>query len=215
TATPAASRLKSGESASPITVKSVSSTPAQRAPLGRAASDGLCGTKPVVRSLRFRTIDFAIACPLAVSDFFGSPSAPSAGAARASAKRESARTRTTQLYSRASADSFPDAGAAGSPLQGCTHATGEAGRLGVCGIRSARSGTDARRLARVVGQVLAEPALCRREVLALALGVVLDLVAPDPPDREVPRGRVPEVDPAHARTGGRRERLCQLEPGLV
>ena len=39
----------------------------------------------------------------------------------------------------------PDAGAAGSPLQGCTRAAGEAGRPGVCGICSATSGTDARR----------------------------------------------------------------------
>ena len=47
----------------------------------------------------------------------------------------------------------------------------------------------------------------------LARGVVLDLVAPDPADREVPRGGMPEVEPADARPRKRGVRLREREPG--
>ena len=101
----------------------------------------------------------------------------------------------------------------GSPLAasatGTRQARGEQDRRGRPPL-TARS-SYARTVARLVGEVRAQPALGLVERDALPGGVVLDLVAPDPADREVARLRVREVDAADARRRGRREGLGQLE----
>src|SRR5581483_5805578 len=61
-------------------------------------------------------------------------------------------------------------------------------------------------------QVRAQPALDLADRLALAGGVVLELVVADPADGEVPGPRVGEVDAAHGGGGGHREALGQLDP---
>src|SRR6187401_3337185 len=104
---PTASRLKLGELASPVTVRSDSSTLSQRAPFGSGSSVAGCPTKPAESSLFLRTTARAIACPFAVSSFRGSPSAPSAGAARSSANSDTSTTRTIPLYSRLSGHRTP------------------------------------------------------------------------------------------------------------
>ena len=67
-------------------------------------------------------------------------------------------------------------------------------RIGVAGHARIRTV-----LARLVGEVRPQPALGLADLDALPARVVLDLVAADPPDREVPRLRVPEVEPADRR----------------
>src|SRR5579872_6971961 len=64
-------------------------------------------------------------------------------------------------------------------------------------------------------QVWTQPALDALDGLALTGRVVVELVAPDPADREVARGRVREVDPAHRRRRRHRERLRQVDPDRV
>src|SRR5438093_13748434 len=51
----------------------------------------------------------------------------------------------------------------------------------------------------LVAQIRPEPALDLLQRHPLARGVVLDLVSPEPADREVARERMGEVDPAHRR----------------
>src|SRR5215510_16471044 len=59
----------------------------------------------------------------------------------------------------------------------------------------------------LVREIGAYPALRFGEGTALAGSVGLDLVAADPPDREVPRLRVVEVDPGYGSRGRDGERL--------
>src|SRR5262249_30157999 len=67
----------------------------------------------------------------------------------------------------------------------------------------------------LVREVRAEPALRLGERDVLAGGVVLDLVAADATDREVPGRRVREVHAADARAGGDGVVLGQLEARLA
>src|SRR5262245_17670388 len=68
---------------------------------------------------------------------------------------------------------------------------------------------------RLVREVLTEPPLGLGERHALPLRVVGDLVATHPPDREVARLRVAEVETADARTRCRRVRLGEPDARLV
>src|SRR5437867_1781816 len=72
-----------------------------------------------------------------------------------------------------------------------------------------------RRRAQARTEVLAQPILRLLDAQPLAAGVVLDLVAPQTPDREVARLRVRQVDPANGGSRGHRECLRQLEPDLL
>src|SRR6478672_7942713 len=63
---------------------------------------------------------------------------------------------------------------------------------------------------RLVGEVLAEPALALGEGDPLSLRVVRDLIATDATDGEVARLRMAEVEAAHARP--RRRRIGLREP---
>src|SRR5690349_15141960 len=84
--------------------------------------------------------------------------------------------------------------------------------------RSARAtlslGRDPRGLW-LVREVRAQPALDLRERQALPGGVVLDLVAPDAADREVPRLRMTEMDAADARAGHHRVALREGDADLL
>src|SRR5437773_9676385 len=77
------------------------------------------------------------------------------------------------------------------------------------------SGLQRRYLFRLIRQIWAEPALGLGERDSLPGGVVGDLVAGDPADREVARLRMVEVQAADARAGDRGEVLRQLHPGAV
>src|SRR5581483_1805262 len=85
-------------------------------------------------------------------------------------------------------------------------------RMKIDGAVKAPAGTQD---SRSLGQARAEPALRLGERNLLPLGVVGELVAADPADREVPRLRVREVEPADG--GGRKHRVCirQLDPGAL
>src|SRR6516162_3491194 len=61
----------------------------------------------------------------------------------------------------------------------------------------------------LVREVRTEPTLGVRDGRALPLRVVLNLIAPDSPDREVACLRVPEVETTHARRRSRRTGLRQ------
>ena len=74
--------------------------------------------------------------------------------------------------------------------------------------RSTRSG-------RVVSQVGREPALHLAQACALAGCVVLGLLARDPPDGEVTRGRMAEVEAGDARARDHGEALRQLDSGFL
>src|SRR3954451_24650402 len=68
---------------------------------------------------------------------------------------------------------------------------------------------------RLVGEVRAEPLLGLGDRYALAHGIVLDLVACDPPDGEVPRRRVAQVDAADACRGPHREALGERDADIL
>ena len=103
TKTGACARRKSGDAASPVTVRSVSPSGPQRAPFGKFRSSLLraIDVKPEPRSPRLRTTERAVACPAFVSAFFGCPSPASADAGATSAAVRAARSsrRTISLYS--------------------------------------------------------------------------------------------------------------------
>src|SRR5262249_20041397 len=65
----------------------------------------------------------------------------------------------------------------------------------------------------IVAHVRSQPALGLVHADSLAPSVVLDLIARDPPDGEVARLRMAEIQPAHARRRQHRERLRQAHPG--
>src|SRR2546425_5730912 len=65
--------------------------------------------------------------------------------------------------------------------------------------------------ARVVREIRAKPALHVCERQPLAGGIVLDLVAADAADGEIPRLRMPQVDAAHARCRDHRARLRERD----
>src|SRR3954468_5264827 len=68
---------------------------------------------------------------------------------------------------------------------------------------------------RLVAEIRPQAALRLFDGDALPCRVVLDLVAAEPPDREVARLGMREVDAAHARSRRHRVGLGQREPGLL
>src|SRR6478672_2963441 len=78
-------------------------------------------------------------------------------------------------------------------------------------LQSASAGGDFLPRKGHIAEVRPEPALGFLEGHALARGVVLDLVEPEPADGEVAGERMREIDPAHRGSGGHRERLRQRD----